>query len=95
MLEALGSPQRHFRALHVGGTNGKGSVSAVAASVLRAAGVRTGLYTSPHLVQYRERILLNGVPIPEELVRAYAAEIAPLAESQGASFFEATRPSSI
>lgn len=90
MLEALGSPQRRFRALHVGGTNGKGSVSAVAASVLREAGYRTGLYTSPHLVEYRERIRLDGVPIPRELIRACAAEIAPLAESQGASFFEAT-----
>ncbi len=90
MLEALGSPERRFRALHVGGTNGKGSVSAVAASVLQEAGYRTGLYTSPHLVEFRERIRLDGVPIPYELVRAGAAEVAPLAESHGASFFEAT-----
>ena len=90
MLDALGSPQRRFRSLHVGGTNGKGSVSAVAASVLHESGYRTGLYTSPHLVEYRERIRLDGVPIPQDLVRACAAEIAPLAESHGASFFEAT-----
>lgn len=90
MLEELGSPQKRFRTLHVGGTNGKGSVSAVAASVLRQAGYRTGLYTSPHLIEYRERVRLDDVPIPPELVGRYAAEIAPLAERYGASFFEAT-----
>lgn len=90
MLEELGSPQKRFRALHVGGTNGKGSVSAVAASVLRQAGFRTGLYTSPHLIEYRERVRLDGVPMPPGLVRQYAAEIAPMAEGHGASFFEAT-----
>ena len=61
LLAALGDPQEKLRCLHVAGTNGKGSVSAFAESVLRAAGHRTGLYTSPHLVEFAERIRIDGV----------------------------------
>jgi dihydrofolate synthase/folylpolyglutamate synthase len=60
LLAALGNPERSLRCLHVAGTNGKGSVCAFAESVLRAAGLRTGLYTSPHLVRFAERIRING-----------------------------------
>src|SRR5262249_38262088 len=60
LLRALGDPQRGFRAIHVAGTNGKGSVCAWIERVLRAAGVRTGLFTSPHLVDFRERIRVAG-----------------------------------
>lgn len=60
LLAALGSPEKHLRCLHVAGTNGKGSVCAFAESVLRQAGISTGLYTSPHLVDFSERIRLNG-----------------------------------
>ena len=56
LLSAVGDPQRRFHSIHIGGTNGKGSVSATIASVLRVAGHRTGLYTSPHLCTFRERI---------------------------------------
>lgn len=65
LLERLGHPERRYRSLHVGGTNGKGSTAAMAASILQAAGYRVGLYTSPHLVEFRERILVNGGMIAE------------------------------
>jgi len=59
----LGNPQNSLRFLHIAGTNGKGSVAAMCAAVLRAAGYRTGLYTSPHLVSFCERFQVNGTPI--------------------------------
>jgi dihydrofolate synthase / folylpolyglutamate synthase len=68
LLAALGNPERSLRCLHVAGTNGKGSVCAFAESVLRAAGLRTGLYTSPHLVRFSERIRLNGEEVSESLI---------------------------
>ncbi len=63
-LDSMGAPQRRFAAIHISGTNGKGSTSAMIESVLRAAGYKTGLYTSPHLVDFRERIKVNGQKIP-------------------------------
>ncbi|MBE3598265.1 MAG: bifunctional folylpolyglutamate synthase/dihydrofolate synthase [Limnochordaceae bacterium] len=72
VLEALGQPHRAYRWVHVAGTNGKGSTAAMIASMARAAGIRTALYTSPHLVRFHERIVVDGAPITdEELVRAY------------------------
>lgn len=64
LLDALGHPERRLRILHVAGTNGKGSTCAMLTAILQAAGYRTGLYTSPHLVRYEERIRLDGAPIP-------------------------------
>lgn len=66
LLGLLGNPERGLKAVHVTGTNGKGSVCAYVASVLQKAGYRTGLYTSPHLVRFNERIQVDGVPIPDE-----------------------------
>jgi dihydrofolate synthase/folylpolyglutamate synthase len=66
LLEAIGHPERRLRVLHVGGTNGKGSTVAMAAAMLRASGFRVGLYTSPHLVEFRERIRIDGEMIPED-----------------------------
>jgi dihydrofolate synthase / folylpolyglutamate synthase len=68
LLEALGNPQEHLSFLHVAGTNGKGSVCAILDAILRASGRRTGLYTSPHLVDFRERIRVNGEKIPPQAV---------------------------
>ena len=68
ICDLLGSPQHNFKSIHVAGTNGKGSVSHFLASILQEAGFRTGLYTSPHLKDFRERIRLNGKMIPEEYV---------------------------
>ncbi len=65
LMEVMGNPHRKFRSVHVAGTNGKGSTSAFMASMLRAAGYRVGLYTSPHLVSFTERIRINNVPITE------------------------------
>ncbi len=72
LLDALGNPHRSFRSVHVAGTNGKGSTSAMIEAGLRAAGVRTGLYTSPHLVEPTERIRLAGVPVtPQQFSAAF------------------------
>ena len=67
-MASLGHPERHFAAVHVGGTNGKGSVSTLLAEILRAGGWRVGLYTSPHLVSFRERVMVDGVAISEDAV---------------------------
>jgi dihydrofolate synthase/folylpolyglutamate synthase len=74
----LGDPQRSFKAIHVTGTNGKGSTSAMIASILRAAGYRVGLYTSPHLERFTERIVVDGEEIPEEAVVRLTKLIRPL-----------------
>ena len=76
--------------IHVAGTNGKGSVATLAESALRAAGWRTGLYTSPHLVSFRERIRVNGVPISEAAVAMWTDQLRPLMLERDATFFEAT-----
>src|SRR5258706_2729250 len=65
MLDAIGRPEQAFTIAQVGGTNGKGSISAMLAAILQAAGRRVGLYTSPHLAHYRERIRVDGRPISE------------------------------
>ncbi|HOK28830.1 MAG TPA: Mur ligase family protein, partial [Methanomassiliicoccaceae archaeon] len=95
LLSRLGDPQHRFRSLHVAGTNGKGSVSAMAESVLRAAGYRTALYTSPHLVDFRERIRVDGKCIGEEEMLRLAEEVRNIAEDMAAhgrhlTFFELT-----
>ncbi|MCS7010806.1 MAG: bifunctional folylpolyglutamate synthase/dihydrofolate synthase [Anaerolineales bacterium] len=80
LLARLGNPHRRYPILHVAGTKGKGSTSALLASALTAAGYRTGLYTSPHLQDYAERIQLNGVPIPHGRLAALVEEIRPHVE---------------
>lgn len=90
LLAGADLPHRRFLSLHVGGTNGKGSVSALCESALRAAGRRTGLYTSPHLVSFAERIRIGGRPVDRELLLACEARLRPEIERTGATFFEAT-----
>lgn len=90
MCEAIGNPQRYIRTIHVGGTNGKGSTTSLIASVLTAAGYKVGLFTSPHLVDFRERIRINGEMISEEEVVSFVERTRPLIESVGSSFFEYT-----
>lgn len=91
LLSAWGNPQRRFPALHVAGTNGKGSVAAMLASILQAAGVRVGLYTSPHLLEFRERIQVQGMTIPEDRVVDLFARLQALpACAASPTFFEAT-----
>ena len=90
LLSELGEPQLSYPVLHIAGTNGKGSCVATADALLRAKGLRVGRYTSPHLVDFRERIAVNGVPVGEEEVVRFIEEYTPLIERLGASFFEAT-----
>jgi dihydrofolate synthase/folylpolyglutamate synthase len=70
----FGHPHREFRSVHVAGTNGKGSVSHILASVLQEAGYKTGLYTSPHLKDFRERIRVNGQPVSKDFVVKFVDE---------------------
>lgn len=90
LLAGAEDPHRRFLSLHVGGTNGKGSVSALCESALRMAGRRTGLYTSPHLVSFAERIRIDGGPVDRDLLLACEARLRPEIERSGATFFEAT-----
>jgi dihydrofolate synthase/folylpolyglutamate synthase len=90
LLAGAGNPHRLFRSILIGGTNGKGSVSALCEAALWKAGRRTGLYTSPHLVSFTERIRIDGVPIREEVLAEIAERLRPAIEETGASFFEAT-----
>jgi dihydrofolate synthase/folylpolyglutamate synthase len=86
--EYFGHPHKKFRSVHVAGTNGKGSISHMIASVLQEAGYKTGLYTSPHLNDYRERIKINGAMIPEEEVVSFVEKNGDILISENASFFE-------
>ena len=90
LLAAIGNPHRRLRALHVAGTNGKGSVCATLDALLRAKGLRVGRYTSPHLVDFRERILVDGRPIGEDAVADWLSTHDALIDQLGATFFEAT-----
>ena len=89
MLDALGRPERHFPAIHVGGTNGKGSTCAFLAAELQARGWRVGVYTSPHLVSPCERIVVDDVPIGEDAFTEWVEQLRPHIERLDASFFEA------
>ena len=86
----LGNPQEQYRTIHVAGTNGKGSVSSMLSSALMAKGCRTGLYTSPHLVDFRERMKVDGKMPPEEWVYDFLVEYGSVFESLDLSFFEIT-----
>jgi len=86
----LGHPETHFPTIQVAGTNGKGSTCAFLAADLRARGFRVGVYTSPHLVSVRERIVVDGVPISEEAFAEWTGILKPHIERLDASFFEAT-----
>ena len=91
LLQALDNPQRKLAVIHVAGTNGKGSVCAMLESVLRASGYKTGLYTSPHLIDFSERFCINGIPVEEKRLEHYIARVEAAASSldgRPATFFE-------
>jgi dihydrofolate synthase/folylpolyglutamate synthase len=94
LLKKLGDPQDRFGTVHVAGSNGKGSVSAMGASILRSAGYRTGLYTSPHLVRFTERMTVDGKEMSEGRLAKYVSEMRGLSESgtfpRPLTFFEIT-----
>ncbi|WP_177732252.1 bifunctional folylpolyglutamate synthase/dihydrofolate synthase [Flavobacterium inviolabile] len=90
LCKHLNNPEKGIRTIHVAGTNGKGSTSSMIASVLQEAGYKTGLYTSPHLKDFRERIKIDGVEIPETYVCDFIARNKAFFESGHLSFFEMT-----
>lgn len=90
LLVALGNPHTRFDVFHVAGTNGKGSVCATLEAVLRAQGKRVGKYTSPHLVDFRERFLVDGAAVDAAYVTHFIEQWTPTVERLGATFFEAT-----
>ena len=90
LCNALDNPQQNFKTIHIAGTNGKGSVSHMLAVVLQKAGYKTGLYTSPHLKDFRERIKVNGHLCEEQFVTGFVQRIKPQIEAIEPSFFEIT-----
>ena len=90
ICDHLGNPQLKFKSIHVGGTNGKGSTSHALASILQESGYKVGLYTSPHLKSFRERIKINGKDISEEKIISFVYQNKPFLEELQPSFFEMT-----
>ena len=90
LVDELNNPHKNFKTIHVAGTNGKGSTSHMLASVLQTAGYKVGLYTSPHLIDFRERIKINGIEIPEEYVVSFVNDHRCFFEENSLSFFEMT-----
>ena len=90
LCDALGNPQQLFKSIHVAGTNGKGSTSHMLAAILQAAGYKTGLYTSPHIKDFGERIRVNGTMINQQFVIQFVGEHKALYERIEPSFFELT-----
>lgn len=90
LVQHLGHPEHQFKTIHVAGTNGKGSVSHMLASVLQRAGYKVGLYTSPHLKDFRERIRINGEVIPQQAVIDFVSNNRSFFEEESLSFFEMT-----
>jgi dihydrofolate synthase / folylpolyglutamate synthase len=90
LCEVLGNPQNKFKSIHIAGTNGKGSSSHMLAAILQTAGYKTGLYTSPHLKEFTERIKINGQEVAREFVVDFVARIKPEIDRIKPSFFEIT-----
>jgi dihydrofolate synthase/folylpolyglutamate synthase len=90
LCQAMGNPQEQFKSIHIAGTNGKGSTSHMLAAIFQKAGYKTGLYTSPHLYDFRERIKVNGVCCSEDFVVKFTERIQPEIERIAPSFFEIT-----
>jgi dihydrofolate synthase/folylpolyglutamate synthase len=90
LCEALGHPERKFKSIHIAGTNGKGSTSHMLAAILQKAGYKTGLYTSPHLLDFRERIRVNGEMVSKEFVVDFVEQHRSIIEAIEPSFFEIT-----
>ncbi len=90
LCESLGNPQYTFKSIHIAGTNGKGSTSHMLAAILQKAGYKTGLYTSPHLKDFRERIRINGKMVPRKFVTAFVKQQSKVIDSIQPSFFEVT-----
>jgi dihydrofolate synthase/folylpolyglutamate synthase len=92
LCKELGDPQKKFKSIHIAGTNGKGSTSHMLAAILQTAGYKTGLYTSPHLHDFRERIRINGKMIPEQVVTDFTVRIQPMIDKIEPSFLKLPLP---
>ncbi len=90
LCAVLGEPQKKFKSIHIAGTNGKGSTSHMLASILQSAGYKTGLYTSPHLKEFTERIRINGEEISKDFIIDFVSRVRPVIEDIKPSFFEIT-----
>ncbi len=90
LLKVLGNPHKKIKSVHIAGTNGKGSTANMLASVFQEQGYKTGLYTSPHLVSYRERIRINGQMIEKDFIISFVEQLKPSIEKINPSFFEIT-----
>ena len=90
LLDFIGNPQDHITMIHVAGTNGKGSTCAMIASILHASGKNVGLYTSPHLIRFNERIRINGNPIPDKAIIRFMKKVSPAIQEIESTFFETT-----
>src|SRR5262245_44010939 len=90
LCERLGNPQNKLKCIHIAGTNGKGSTSHMLAAILQTAGYKTGLYTSPHLKDFRERFRINGAFIDTNFVASFVERIQPAIDAIEPSFFEIT-----
>jgi dihydrofolate synthase / folylpolyglutamate synthase len=90
LLEQIGSPQKKLKTIHIAGSNGKGSTASFIASILMEAGYKVGLYTSPHFVQYNERIRINGVMIDDEYVAQFVSGLDEFIDKEAVTFFEIT-----
>lgn len=90
ILKFLGNPDKRLKAVHIAGTNGKGSVASIINSVLLEYGFKCGLYTSPHIKDFRERILLNGIMIDKKFLIEFTNKLNPLIKKISPSFFEVT-----
>lgn len=89
LLKEIGNPHQKYKIIHIAGTNGKGSTSAMVESILRTAGYKTGLFTSPHLIYVGERIQVNGIKISEDELVFYLEKLQPFIEKYKCTFFEA------
>ncbi len=90
LLDFLGNPHKRFKSVHIAGTNGKGTCAHGIAAILQHSGYKTGLYTSPHLKQFTERIRINGAEVAEEKVIEFVSKVKPVMEKIQPSFFELT-----
>lgn len=90
LLEVCGNPHNNFKSIHIAGTNGKGSTAAMIASILREAGCKVGLYTSPHLIRFNERIRVNGIPITDKNIVEFMSQYKTAIDKIESTFFEAT-----
>lgn len=90
LLDYLGKPHKKFPSVHIAGTNGKGSTASMLASIFTEAGYKTGLYTSPHINDFNERIRINGAKCSDDFIVEIAEKLLPIAEKKGCTFFEIT-----